>query len=339
MQRPEAPPPTFAMRRAYARQYWRPVVAVAAAAPKQVFRPSCPCAHKRAARVCEVLSRREQQTAHQAKVARMQNFRATLAPSAPNTLASRAFVGKDRCRRVDQAATGQTAPFFSKQLPPVTAINQTIEGSEDSFSFIVDFVPGAHRLRIGLAVLDSKNLGNAVKTERGRDAPPILVVHHVMKVFIQRACFLGNAAAEKNRGLVQSGFRRPPPDQVEPVVEKCLRADAGETIAADLLGVAEDNIAAGVGKYFPQASEQPGGIRVVRIEPADDFTPSCSKAFIDGMRLAAIALTDEPKVPVARRDIVRRVRRAVVEDDMLETRIVLIDDGINTTGKKRSLVP
>ena len=83
------------------------------------------------------------------------------------------------------------------------------------------------------------------------------------------------------------------------------------------------------GKGERHGRQRPRGQHVVGIEPGHDLAARPGEALVDGLALALVLLArrESQAVLIARQNIRRLVGRAAIHDDMLDRRIILMQDG------------
>src|SRR5581483_10867081 len=72
-----------------------------------------------------------------------------------------------------------------------------------------------------------------------------------------------------------------------------------------------------------------GKVEVVGVEPTEDRAVRHAKALVDGGRLSRVGLRHPAEMSVRAEDLDRLVSRPAVDDDVLDSRVVLLEDARN----------
>ncbi len=180
----------------------------------------------------------------------------------------------------------------------------------------------------------AQHIGHPLEAEAVEEgAGVVLHIHRIVEALVEPSDpFIHRSAHEANVGAGEDVLHGAVPRRED-------LANGGGFLRGDMAvftGIVEDGadradpIDARIAKKFADAPERAGGQQVVAVQVGPDFARHALQPFVDGVRLAAVALDFEDGNfgPVAFEDLLRLVGGARVHHDQLEIGIALIHDGV-----------
>src|SRR5579884_1663234 len=192
-----------------------------------------------------------------------------------------------------------------------------------------------HRLRLRMEPVAGEHAVDVAHLEARAELQPELIVHRVTVRLVDSAHGVERGTSEERAGLRNAVSHL----ELEGVIERDRRHLAENVpLLVDLAPAAVHERTTAGTECLHRGRHSAREVDVVRVQPAEDLAASQREPLVERMRLAAVRLRDPAKVVVAPKDVERLVRRAAVDDDVLDPRVVLLAHAVDRRRKIPALV-